>query len=125
SFAGDTARFSASARDRLNNPIAVPAGSFTWSSSNDAVVTVDANGLATAVAAGTAEVRAALGMLAGAADVTVVQTADSMRITPRLDTLTTAQPTVQLQIAAFDETGAPIASPQITWSSANTLIANV
>src|SRR5690606_39757291 len=104
-------QFQASARDRLNNPVAVPDGSFTWSSSNQAVVTVNATGLATAVAAGTAEVRASLGALTGAATVTVVQTADSMRITPRVDTLTTAQPTTQRQVVAFDETGAPIVSP--------------
>jgi uncharacterized protein YjdB len=124
-FAGDTEQFQASARDRLNNPIALPAGSFTWSSSNEAIVTVSATGLATAVAAGAAEVRAALGALTGAAQVSVVQTADSMRITPRVDTLTTAQPTTQLQVVAFDETGAPIATPQVTWSTANNTIAVV
>lgn len=124
-FAGETRQFQASARDRLNNPVAVPDGSFTWSSSNQAVVTVNATGLATAVAAGTAEVRASLGALTGAATVTVVQTADSMRITPRVDTLTTAQPTTQLQVVAFDETGAPIVSPQVTWTTGDNMIATV
>jgi hypothetical protein len=122
---GATAQFQASARDRNNNPVAVPAGSFTWSSTNEAVVTVSATGLATAVGAGNAEVRAAFGALTGAAQVTVVQTADSMRISPRSDTLTTAQPTTQLTVVAFDTNGQPIVVPQVTWTTGNAAVANV
>lgn len=55
---GDTLRFSAEVRDANDHAIADAA--VTWSSSDSAVVRVDASGLATAVASGAAEVEAAV-----------------------------------------------------------------
>lgn len=53
--AGTTQQFSATARDANGNIVTT---TFTWSSSNSAAATVDANGLATGVAAGSAQIRA-------------------------------------------------------------------
>src|SRR5688500_17560612 len=53
---GQTLQLSASARDASGNP--VNAGTFTWSSSNTQVATVDANGLVTPVGGGDAVISA-------------------------------------------------------------------
>ena len=52
---GSTQQFTASATDAGGNPVAT---TFTWSSSNSSIATVSSSGLATAVAAGTAVIRA-------------------------------------------------------------------
>jgi beta-lactamase superfamily II metal-dependent hydrolase len=52
---GATQQFTAAAADPAGSPVTT---TFTWSSSNTAVATVDASGLATAVAEGTAVIRA-------------------------------------------------------------------
>lgn len=52
---GTTQQFSATARDANGNIVAT---TFTWSSSNSSIATVDAGGLAAGVAAGSAQIRA-------------------------------------------------------------------
>ncbi len=64
-----TQQFTATVRDAQGNPIA--GAGVTWSSTNDAIVTVDGNGLATARALGGAQVRATAGGVMGSAPVTV------------------------------------------------------
>jgi hypothetical protein len=66
---GDTASVAATAADR--NGFAVAGGSFTWSSSDAEVATVSPAGLVTARRAGSAEIRAAMGSLAGSAQLQV------------------------------------------------------
>ncbi len=53
---GQTQQFTATAFDPSNQP--VPSATFTWSSSNTAVATVDSNGLATGVGIGTTTITA-------------------------------------------------------------------
>ncbi len=55
---GGSAPFTASATDAGGSPV---AGSYTWSSSNTAVATVDGSGVAAALAEGTALIRATAG----------------------------------------------------------------
>ncbi len=66
---GQTQQFTAVARDASNNVIS--GVSFTWSSSDTNIATVDNNGLATAVAAGTATITASAGGKSGTATLTV------------------------------------------------------
>ena len=66
---GGTQQFAATARNSSGDPLSGPT--FTWSSSDPAVVSVDGNGLATAVSAGTATVRATSQTVTGSAGVTV------------------------------------------------------
>ncbi len=122
---GAMQQFSASAEDRNGNPVSVPAAQFVWSSSNPVILTVSATGLATSQGNGIAQVQAALGALTGIANVTISQVATSLVLSPKTDTLTTAQPSVQLVVAALDVNNQPIPAPAVTWTSANAAIATV
>lgn len=122
---GATAQFAASARDRNNNPVAVPPAQFAWSSSAPLIVSVSPSGLATAEAPGSAQVRAALGTLTGQAQVLVQQVAVSLEVSPATDTLTSARPTVQLIVIGVDANGHAIAQPSVVWTTSAGAIANV
>ncbi len=63
-------QFTAHAFDASNNEI--PGFTFTWSSSNTNVATVDANGVATGVGTGTTTIKATAGGKSGTATLTVV-----------------------------------------------------
>lgn len=65
---GGTVQFSAALRDQHGN--ALP-GTPTWSSTSNSVATVNASGLATAVAGGSANIRATFGGMVGQAALTV------------------------------------------------------
>jgi hypothetical protein len=66
---GQTQSFTASAVDLHNGSVSGP--SFTWGSDNVAVATVNTSGLATGVAAGTANISATTGGVTGSAALTV------------------------------------------------------
>ena len=66
---GDTLRLTAKAQDANGNP--VEADGFVWMSGNELVATVDSTGLVQARVRGDAAITAALGMLAGSANLTV------------------------------------------------------
>ena len=68
---GDTEQLTATARDASDN--AVAGVSFTWSSSDDNVVTVNTSGLVTGAANGAATVTAITDGMEGTAEVTVAQ----------------------------------------------------
>jgi hypothetical protein len=124
STVGAMQQFQAMALDRNGNPVAVPAAQFVWSSSS-AILTVSPTGLATAQGNGIAQVRASLGTLTGVAQVTIIQVATSLTVSPKTDTLTTGRPIVQLTVVATDANNQPIPNPAVTWSSADTGLATV
>jgi hypothetical protein len=68
---GETSQFTATLIDLHGNVTTGPA--VTWSSSNPAVATINASGLATGVAPGTVTITASLGYVSGTAQLTVVQ----------------------------------------------------
>jgi hypothetical protein len=68
---GETKQFTASCFDIHGNPVGCPA--VTWSSSNPAVATIDASGLATGVSAGTTTITASIGYASGTATLKVIQ----------------------------------------------------
>lgn len=71
---GATQQFTATAKDLKGNPIS--GATFTWSSSDTAVATIDNNGLATGLKAGSSNITATSGGVTSSADVlTVVQPA--------------------------------------------------
>src|SRR5574341_1050039 len=115
---GGTRTFAASTLDQLGNPI---AATVIWSSSNQNVGTVDAAGVFTALAAGTAVITATDGTVSGTATVTVA--------TPVLTTITVSPPTATVVVgntrsfgaAALDQFGNPITAV-ITWNSSNTTV---
>ncbi len=73
---GDTRNFLAAVRDQ--NGVAMDGTPVTWSSSNPAVVSVDANGRSTAVSNGSAVIRATAGEAVGEAPVIVEQVATTL-----------------------------------------------
>ncbi len=66
---GGTQQFTATVLDLHGNPLACPV---TWSSDNTAAATVDANGLATGVAQGSANISATCQAASGSASLTVI-----------------------------------------------------
>ena len=96
----ETSRLTAEVRDqqgRVMSGVAV-----TWSSNNTAVANVNATGLVTAVANGTATVTAAAGQASSTATVTVAQAVAMVAVAPATATLLTGD-TLRLVAEAFDE----------------------
>lgn len=88
----------------------------TWSSSDDAIATVDQTGTVTAVALGSVQVRATLDDLFGAAEITVVAPAASVVVDP--DMLTLGQGvSAQLTATALDANGEEVPDREAIWTS--------
>jgi uncharacterized protein YjdB len=125
---GGTRQFSASATDEFGNPC--PEATFTWSSSNTAVATVSSAGLATAVAAGSAEIRASTENLTGTAPLTVQEVdtdpeVAAVVIAPSGLTLEALEQKAQLTASAEDSSGNPLSGITIVWSTLNSSVAVV
>jgi hypothetical protein len=116
---------SATARNSAN---AIVSGkTFTWSSLNTSVATVDAaTGVVTAVSNGTAAIRATVSgeSVNGSADVTVAQAVDEVSVTPPTASIQTGN-SQQLSVTGTDPLGVAIATLTGSWSSSNTNIATV
>ena len=117
---GDTVRLAAQARD-ANGHVVAHAG-FAWASADEAVVTVDAAGLATAVANGSASVTASSGSGVGSAEVTVAQEVAGVSVSPSADTMVALGDTVRLVAEAADANGHVMAGVPFTWSSGDTTV---
>ena len=120
---GATQAFTATARDANNNPLTAPT--FTWASSDTKVATVDAAGVVTAVANGTARISATSGGKSGSVNVTVAQTTASVVVTPATSQISAAGATAQLSAQALDANGRPIAARTFTWTSDAAAVATV
>ncbi|WP_419933684.1 Ig-like domain-containing protein [Candidatus Palauibacter sp.] len=120
---GDTIRLSAEALDANGHP--APGLELSWSTTDEAVATVDGNGLVTAAGAGTATVIALAGSLAGTAEVTVEQRAVESRVLPAADTLHALGDTLRLSAEALDATGHPVPGVNFTWASDDGAVATV
>lgn len=123
--AGRTQAFTAVANDSNGNAIA--GKTFAWSSTNTAVVTVDAStGVATSVANGSAQIRATADAVIGSASVTVDIVLASIAVTPKpLPTFTRIGVTQALTVTAFDSANNPIANAGVTWTSRGTAVVTV
>jgi uncharacterized protein YjdB len=121
--AGSTLQFSATPRDSNANDIAGRA--VAWSSTNQNVVTVDASGLATSVANGSAQVQATVDAVTGAADVTVDIVILTLSVSPNSRTFSRIGQTQDFTVAATDSNANPIANPGVTWVSRDDNVATV
>ncbi|MEO7965337.1 MAG: Ig-like domain-containing protein [Gemmatimonadaceae bacterium] len=120
---GATAQLSAAALDAAGNTLAGrPA---TWASSSSSVATVDANGLVTAVAVGSATITATVSGVQGTATVSVSAVpVASVAVSPASPSVNVGA-TVQLSATAKDAAGNTLTGRPETWASDNTAIATV
>lgn len=123
---GATATFSATLRDAAGNVLT--GRSISWTSSNSAVATVSASGLATGVATGTASIRATSGGVTGIATLTVTAPTTapvaSVTVSPATASLPAGAGT-QLSAVLRDAGGAVLSGRTVTWSSTNSAVATV
>ena len=120
----ETARLTAEVRDQNRQVMAGAA--VAWSSSDASVATVDASGLVTAVANGSATITATAGSVSGTGAVTVAQVVTAVAVSPSADTLVAFGDTVRLVAEATDANGHSVeAVTEFVWSSSDTLVAVV
>ena len=118
-----SAQLTAEVRDQSGNVMAGAA--VAWSSTAASVATVDATGLVTAVANGTATITAASGGVSGTAAVTVAQAPDSVAVSPTEAIIAAPGDTVRLAAAAFDANGHVVGGAEFSWESSAASVATV
>lgn len=120
---GGSAQLTATARDASGNVIT--GRPVTWSSSDASIATVSNTGLASALAAGTAQLTATIGGAHGSATLTVIVVpVASVTVAPATSTIAVGA-TVQLSATAQDAGGNTLAGRLATWASSNTSVATV
>ncbi len=121
----NTRQFSAIARNAQSVPI--QGATFRWSSSNSSIVSIDATGRATALAAGTATVIADIGGVLGSASIIVTELPiGSCSLSPstfKVTTLQSVQPTLTLRDTS-NTVLATLGRP-VVWTSENENVAVV
>jgi uncharacterized protein YjdB len=122
-YPGQTVQLTATTFDSVGGTLVGRA--VTWETSDDAVATVDAAGLVTAVAVGAATITATSETIEGTATITVEAVpVDSVAVTPSAPTRYPGQ-TVQLTAATFDSAGGALAGRVVTWESSDDAVATV
>ncbi|WP_420450133.1 Ig-like domain-containing protein [Candidatus Palauibacter sp.] len=119
---GDTARFVTEVRDQ--NGQVVSGAAVTLESGDPSVATVDAAGLATAVANGRVTIIATAEAASGAATVTVDQVVVDLAVSPSSIRLA-LDDSLRLAVEASDANGHPVTDPRLAWRSTDEAIATV
>jgi uncharacterized protein YjdB len=120
---GQTVTLGATARDAGGNVIA--GAPITWTSTNIAVATVSANGVVTAVGAGSATIQATSGTASGTAAITVnYPPLHHIIVTPANPRIKIGQ-TIQMTATGYDSNNSVIPGITFTWSSSNTSKATI
>ena len=120
---GATYDFNAVARD--GNGTIMQGIRFVWTSSNQAVATVDTAGVVTAHALGTTTISASAQGVPGYASVTVVQTITSVVASPEVDTLNVIGDTVRYTATGSDANGHEVLGRSFSWTSSAMGVATV
>ena len=119
---GQTAQLAAEVRDQAGRVMdGIPVD---WSSADTTVAVVDSAGLVTAVDGGAATVTARVGEASGDAIVSVMQSVDSVTLSPSADTIAPGD-TLRLIAEAYDANGHLVAGAEFTWSSSAAGVATV
>jgi uncharacterized protein YjdB len=119
----DTARLAAIAVDAGQR--AVSGVPFSWASSKPGVATITSDGLVTAVSEGTTVITATADDVVGPANLTVVQAAARVQVSPKIDTLRTVGRVRTFQAFAYDSANLPMHPIKIRWRSTNPTVATI
>ena len=119
---GQTAQLTAEVRDQAGR--VMEGEPVSWSSADTTVAAVDSAGLVTAAGSGTTTIIAAAGEATGSALLKVMQSADSVIVSPPADTIASGD-TLRLVAEAFDENGHAVEGAEFSWSSNNVSVATV
>ncbi|MEC7987321.1 MAG: BspA family leucine-rich repeat surface protein [Myxococcota bacterium] len=122
-YLGETYTLSGSVYDEGGS--AIDGVTVTWTSSDDTVVSVDADGMVTTVGNGTASITATASTVVSEIAVTVDQIATSLTISPSTIDFTGLGETATLVATAVDEGGSEITHAAPTWNSSDDSIATV
>ena len=109
---------------RDQNGQVLSGAAVTWESGDASVATVDAAGLATAVANGTVSLTATAETASGAARVTVAQVVAALEVSPSTVRLA-LDDSLRLAVEASDANGHPVTDPGLVWRSTDESIATV
>lgn len=121
---GETVQLRATVRDQRNNIMS--GQTITWSSGNEAVATVDGNGLVTAVSDGMTEITARSGSLSANSAITVASpVATRITIEPPTHTFEAIGDTLQLAAVVLDQREKAMMDVTVTWSSGDEAVATV
>jgi len=120
---GQTTQASVTLRDASNNVLTGRV--VTWSSSNTSVATVSANGLVTALAAGTAQITATSEGVSGSATQTVILPAVASVTVSLGSSSIGVGAAVQATATLRDAAGNVLTGRTVTWASSNTAVATV
>ncbi len=121
--AGDTLRFRATLADATGQTLV--GRLVSWTSTNTAVATVDANGLVRAVAAGNTIINAFSEGVSGAAQLTVTGPRPvTIEVTPTSSSLTLGS-TIQLSASVKASDGSTLTGLPIVWSSLQPAVATI
>ena len=119
---GANEQVTASARDAKGAPLT--GRPVVWASSNPAVATINASGIVTAVAAGSANITATVEGVDATATVTVLRPVATVHITPPQATLFIGR-TLQLSALARDAQGTALTGRAVTWSGSDPTVATI
>ena len=112
---GETVQLTATVQDQDGQTMT--GVTVTWASRDNALATVNASGLVTAVGNGVVIVQASVGTVMGTAEVTVEQQPAEVRVSPGADTLVALGDTVRLSAEALDGNGNLVPDAEFTWGS--------
>ncbi|KLK87968.1 hypothetical protein SZ63_08225 [Methanoculleus sediminis] len=120
----DIQKFVVTVYDQNGN--AMPAGETAWSSSDENVGTIDADGFFTALAAGTATVTATADGLTGTATVTVDEwpLLAKIAVVPSTATLEVGDE-LEFEVVAFDRFGNIVGDAEITWECCDECVGTI
>ncbi len=120
---GSTLQLTVTARD--GNGTIVTGRPTVWATSNPSVATIDQNGLATAVGAGSTALTVTVEGVRATANLTVTEVPiASISLTPSTASIT-AGASITLAASPLDAKGNPLTGRTLTWSSSNSSVATV
>ncbi len=122
---GETQQFTATAYDQYD--AVMESITFTWSSSNETVGTINSGGLFSAASSGSTTITATSGLISGTASVTVTlpePVLTRIEVNPSTASVEAGQ-TQQFSATGYDQYDAVMESITFTWSSSNETVGTI